>query len=438
MSSNEKGSSLDAGPREEAPVFWRALIAVLLCLCHIVSYADRFNISVAILHMASEYGYSFEEQGHIFAAFFYGYITTQLIAGAWASPASVVGPKRCLVFACVAWSLVTIVTPLCADHSFTMLICARVALGAAEGLYIPACIALIASWFPVHERASVVAFGHVGQCLGAVAAMACAPLAAYNWRLLFYIFGAIGLVWAAVFCVLGSDGPGVAQALLDPESHDDYGAATATTAQKDVSYFAILSSPAFWAIATAHIAYNWSWYLTLSWLPRYFVQVHSVTMEDVGQFAMWPYIAAAAACIIWARVVDTCLVQCKLPLWHARVLSQCVSAVGPISAWTVLIFADVSVLWAVVLLAVAVAVQTAGQSSYPPNMVDIGGTWAAGRIAGASNTLATLPGMIGNVLVGALLGKMGGGWPAVFGTMIAAQVIGLVVFTSFARVELQF
>lgn len=437
MSSNDKAASLDGSPTEEAPVFLRVLTAVLLCLCHLISYADRFNISIAILHMASEYGYSFEEQGHIFAAFFYGYITTQVIAGVWASPTSAVGPKRCLVFACVSWSLITIATPFCADHSFTMLMAARVALGMAEGLYIPACMALVASWFPVHERATVVSFGHVGQCLGAVCAMACAPIAAYDWRLLFYAFGAIGLFWAAVFCAVGSDGPGLAQALTDPESRDDYGA-TMSSAQKDVSYFAILSSPAFWAIASAHIAYNWSWYLTLSWLPRYFVQVYGVTTKDVGHFTMWPYIGAAAACMIWAKIIDSCLLNCKLPLWHARVLSQCVSAVGPICAWTVLILADVTLIWAAVLLAIAVAVQTAGQSGYPPNMVDIGGTWAAGRVAGASNTLATLPGMLGNVLVGALLGDMGGGWPAVFGTMIAAQLLGLVVFTSFARVELQF
>merc|ERR1719198_286878 len=116
--------------------------------------------------MSEEYGYSTEAQGHIFAAFFYGYLATQAFGGVMASPASIVGPKKCLAGACVAWSSVTIVMPFCADHSLEALIASRVFLGAAEGLYIPACMAVVALWFPVNERASIIAFSHAGQCLG--------------------------------------------------------------------------------------------------------------------------------------------------------------------------------------------------------------------------------------------------------------------------------
>merc|ERR1712232_985832 len=102
---------------------------------------------------------------------------------------------------------------------------------------------------------------------------------------------------------------------------------------------------------------------------------------------------------------------------------------GPICAWTVLLVAGASieVVLAALLLTTAVAAQTAGLSGFAPNMVDIGSQTAAGRIAACSNTFATLPGILGNVLVGYLLtdGGAAGGWTAVFLSMIFLQALGL-------------
>eukprot|EP00747_Dinoflagellata_sp_TGD_P216050 gnl/TRDRNA2_/TRDRNA2_88659_c0_seq2.p1 gnl/TRDRNA2_/TRDRNA2_88659_c0~~gnl/TRDRNA2_/TRDRNA2_88659_c0_seq2.p1 ORF type:complete len:459 (+),score=48.51 gnl/TRDRNA2_/TRDRNA2_88659_c0_seq2:167-1543(+) len=446
----EDGTSGDKTDGAEAPALWRTVHAILIFVCHVISYADRFNISVAILHMTAEYGYTSEQQGQIFASFFLGYLVTQCIAGIWSSPESAVGPKLCLAGACAAWSVVTILTPLCADHSFELLIVSRVALGAAEGLYIPACMALIASWFPKSERARMSAFGHVGQCLGAVAAMACAPLAAQDWRLLFYGFGVIGLLFVIVFFVIAADAPAShsrisaeERAYIESNQEAEHGAVSygtdkAEDRRAEASYIKILSTSAFWAICTSHVAYNWSWYLTLSWLPRYFVEVYDVSKGDVGQYAMWPYIAAAVSCFSWACVVDTLLMRGHLSLWHARLSSQVVSVVGPICAWTALLItgANIQVVFAAVLLTAAVALQTSAQSGYLPNMVDIGGQLAAGRIAASSNTFATLPGIVGNVLVGFWLadGGAAGGWTAVFCSMILMQALGLAVFSTCGRV----
>jgi len=412
----------------EASAYQRLSIAVLLCLCHLVSYADRFNISVAILHMSKEYGYTATQQGHIFAAFFVGYIMTQTLGGILSSPGSMaVGPKFVLVGSCATWSLVAISTPACADYSLSMLFASRILLGAVEGLYIPACVALIAAWFPAHERSSVTALSFVGMCLGATSAMACAPFAAHNWRMLFYGFGALGLLWSGAFMVFGSDGPNSARHLRT------YGVAEQRSKEMDVqqaSYMQILRCPAFWSVAASHAAYNWSWYLTLSWLPRYFVQVWNFSEAAVGGQAMRPYAAAAIFSVLWAKATDSILLRGSLSLWHVRLYSQIVSAMVPISIWTTLILTSgAGPLWAAGLLTLAVSAQTAGQSGFQPNIIDISGPENAGRVAALSNTFATLPGIFGNVLVGFLLSGEGG-WSAVFLTMIVAQALGLAVFTT--------
>ena len=53
-------------------------LVVLLCgLSSFVCYADRVNISVAVLHMGLEH----MERGWVLSSFFYGYFCTQIVGG---------------------------------------------------------------------------------------------------------------------------------------------------------------------------------------------------------------------------------------------------------------------------------------------------------------------------------------------------------------------
>lgn len=54
-------------------------MSVLIC------YADRSNISTAIISMAEQYDWDAGKQGVILSAFFAGYMCTQLLGGATAS-----------------------------------------------------------------------------------------------------------------------------------------------------------------------------------------------------------------------------------------------------------------------------------------------------------------------------------------------------------------
>lgn len=62
-------------PARPHPQVALAALSVVIC------YADRSNISTAILPMADQYGWATGQQGLILSQFFLGYLLTQLLGG---------------------------------------------------------------------------------------------------------------------------------------------------------------------------------------------------------------------------------------------------------------------------------------------------------------------------------------------------------------------
>ena len=90
------------------------------------------------------------------------------------------------------------------------------------------------------------------------------------------------------------------------------------------------------------------------------------------------------------------------------------------------------------LLSIALGLNTASHSGYWASIIDVAPR-NAGLLCGISNTVATVPGIVGNLVTGAILQLAAGpspgdgdGWPAVFLVAVANYVIGLVGFLCFA------
>ena len=100
-----------------------------------ICYIDRVNISVAIIPMAEQFGWSDTERGVVLSSFFIGYLVTQVLGG-WM--AGKLGGKAVLGFGVLWWSLFTLLTPLSAFASFPALIAARILMGVWEWFSFPA------------------------------------------------------------------------------------------------------------------------------------------------------------------------------------------------------------------------------------------------------------------------------------------------------------
>lgn len=62
----------------------------------------------------------------------------------------------------------------------------------------------------------------------------------------------------------------------------------------------------------------------------------------------------------------------------------------------------------------------------------------AGMLMGFTNTFATIPGVIGNLVTGVLLDKFQGDWMMVFNVICTIYLLGGIIFLIFARGDVLF
>src|SRR5216683_618918 len=184
----------------------RYTVVALFFLGTALCYIDRISISIAIIPLARQFGFDSAAQGVVLSAIFWGYIWTQL-AGGWM--ADRFGGHRVLAAGVAVWSLATFIMPPAAAASFAALLATRVLLGLGEGVNFPSIHSLTARWALPSERARVLSVNYSGMYVGTVLALSASPLIirAFGWPALFYISGALGAVWVAVWMYVAADRP---------------------------------------------------------------------------------------------------------------------------------------------------------------------------------------------------------------------------------------
>lgn len=94
-------------PGRDQKHFWQIVIPTGICL--LLCNMDRICMSVAVLPMSKEFGWSPAIQGQVQAAFLWGYMATQLLGGALADK---YGGKTVIAWAIVFFSLASLSLPL--------------------------------------------------------------------------------------------------------------------------------------------------------------------------------------------------------------------------------------------------------------------------------------------------------------------------------------
>jgi hypothetical protein len=79
--SGSSGAAADGTGGGGRPSGWKVVVG-LAALGIVICYADRSNMSTAIIPMSQDLGWDKAYQGVVLSAFFLGYATTQILGGA--------------------------------------------------------------------------------------------------------------------------------------------------------------------------------------------------------------------------------------------------------------------------------------------------------------------------------------------------------------------
>lgn len=261
-------------PNAPHPHRWR--IAILLGVGVLVNYFDRVNLSVSYQALNREFGLSPIAFGYLLSAYSWTYALCQMPSGALLDRFGVrlVGRASTLL-----WSIASFLSAF--SRGARQFFASRLVLGVGEAPTFPANAKAISAWFPENER------GLATACFDAAAKFASAigvPIMGVllfhlGWRWTFVATGAASFLYFLAFSTLYKEPP-----LLE--------IVAATEAAPDVSFAFLLTQRKVIGLAIGSAAYNYCFYLLLTWLPSYLVLTLHLDLLHSVWYTSIPWLVA--------------------------------------------------------------------------------------------------------------------------------------------------
>lgn len=370
-----------------------ALVGMVMCLCN----ADRVVMSVAIVPLAAQHGWSSSFLGIVQSSFLWGYIFSSVIGGALVDK---YGGKQVMAWGVALWSLATLLTPWAANHSTFALLVARAFFGLAEGVALPCMNTILSRWFPTDERASAVGISMAGFQLGNVAGLLLTPIILSSTGISgpFVLFSSLGL-WLTSWVNGVMDDPQESPFISKSElqliqaGKDKYRSGSG----KALSVGVLLSKLPSWAIIIANLTNNWGYFVLLSWMPVYFNTVLNVNLKQAAWLSAVPWGIMALSGYIAGAASDY-MIRAGCSLTFVRKIMQSIGFIGPGIALLCLNYAKTPGA-ASVILTVALSLSSFSQAGFLLNVQDIA-PQSAGLLHGIANSAGTLAAIISTIGTG--------------------------------------
>jgi MFS family permease len=309
---------------------YRHCALALLAALSVITYLDRVCISVAGPRIQNELHLSPQDWGLVTGAFAVAYALFEIPSGYLADR---FGARAMLTRIVLWWSVFTTLTGFAFKLWPLMII--RFFFGAGEAGAYPTASTSVFRWFPVDERGR--AFGVIflsSQLGGAIAPLLIVPIQVhFGWRVSFYVFGILGVVWAGGwwrwYRNLPEEKPGITDRELAEIGQP------ADMPPHAFPWEAIGANKSVWAIMGATFAYLYSYYFFLFWLPTYMMRARGFT-EGETKLSALPFLLGALANIVGGYARDAAVLRYG-PKWGPRAVCMAGLVIASASAFAALI-----------------------------------------------------------------------------------------------------
>lgn len=282
---------------------FRWAIIGLLFFITVVNYIDRSSISYAIHFISSTFNLDDTQVGLILGAFGIGYVLTTFLGGIWVDR---YGAKTTLAWSVLFWCVSMLFIGFSAG--FMMLFLSRVMLGLAEGPNFPGITRVVSDWLNVRERTRALSYALIAVPVGlAIGAPVISQLIMhFSWRGMFFMLGAISLLWIPVWLIFFSNSPKDSRFVSETELEHITNNKPITETTKEI-FQKRKETPGLWKFLLtdrtlisnywAFFVFGYYLFFFMSWLPSYLLERYGLQFGAVGLFTILPW--ALGAIMMW-------------------------------------------------------------------------------------------------------------------------------------------
>lgn len=373
----------------------RWVISVWLALSTVLNVIDKQTLSILAPLLRDQFHLSVQAYSNVVTAFMVSYTVMYTVGGRvvdWVGERA--GMAACILW----WSICTMLTGL-AQGAFS-LGAIRFLLGLGEPGNYPAALRATTRWFPKAERGLPIALFSSGGALGNVVAppLIAALALSFGWRAAFFLPGALGLLWLAGWLLIyraPAQYPGIRQEELQ-QLESEKNIPSIGFAQ----WAALLKQRNVLTLVLARFVSDPAWYFYVFWIPEYLKRERGFSLADIGMYAWIPFVAGALGGMTGGRASDVLIRRGVAPVKARSLILYSAAAIAPLGILTSRVHSAAA---AIALIAV---------------MAFVAYTWFI-------NTAAMIPDVVGEEVVGSVLGFIGTAGSA--GAVLFTPLVGYLV-----------
>jgi MFS family permease len=279
--------------------------------------------------------------------------------------------------------------PMLGAVSLPLLFASRITLGAGEGPAYPVAIHALYKWFPNEQRTFPTSLVAIGGTFGVgfITPLLTGMIVTYSWHAAFGLLGVVGVIWVAMWMVIGREGP------LDVDRAEPAQAAAAR-----VSYGRLLTARTALGVTIGGFAAYWAIALAIVWLPAFLIKAGGCTPTQTGWIVVLPS-ALQLITIPGAGLLSQKMLRHGIPSRFSRGLfaSGCIALAG---ASMILLSYSHAPTVQIPLVMLAFGVGAVIYSLGPPLLGEISPVGQRGAVLGLSNAVFSLSGLIAPWLTG--------------------------------------
>ena len=411
-----------------------SFLAVFIC------FIDRVNISVAIIPMQAQFGWSEFQVGIILGSFYFGYIISMTFSGFLADK---YGGKIVLAYGLFFWSLFTLITPAFAYSGFFFLILIRILMGLGEGVTFPAWHSIYARWIPFEERTRAIAITNSGISFGSVFGLVVTAMIieGYSWEWVFYSFGALGILLFFFWQKVVTSYPEDHKSISNEELEYIKAKAPANSAAPSIPFLEVIKNRPFIAIVVATFCNNWALFTFLSYLPKFMSsskEMGGLELELGSNLfillILVPSVVSVFALILGGISADM-LIKRGYKTIKVRKFFNSLGFFGAALFLFLLPFQS-SIILVITLLCLTNLCSGLGAGGFGVNHADLGPKYT-GSLFGISGSLGMVAAVLSPIIAGIIL-QATNSWTLIFHLCSGFLIFGGIYYLLFASADKQF